>query len=140
MWIAISPEFITDRLIFVGTNNGIYRSGNGGDSWKPLLHSNVGPSTVIEQIEFSPAFAEDRIIFVTVRGKGLYRVSLNNAGWITAMQNMGTSLLGKNVQFIEFRISPNFKQDNTLIGASRNELYISTDRGLTWSLTGSPVQ
>lgn len=140
MWIAISPEFITDRLIFVGTNNGVYRSGNGGDSWKPLLHSNVGPSTVIEQIEFSPAFAEDRTIFVTVRGKGLYRVSLNNAGWITTMQNMGTSLLGKNVQFIEFRISPNFKQDNTLIGASKDELYISTDRGLTWSLTGSPVQ
>ncbi len=140
MWIATSPEFATDRLVLVGTSNGIYRSGNGGDNWQPLLNKNIGPSTVIQQIEFSPTFAEDRIVFVTVRGKGLYRLSLNNAGWVTSVQNIGASLLRKNIQFIEFRISPNFNQDNTLVGASRNEIYISTDGGLTWALTGSPVQ
>ncbi len=140
MWIAVSPEFATDRLVFVGTNNGIFRSSDGGDSWNLLPYKNIGAATVIQQIEFSPNFAEDRLAFVTVRGEGLYRLYLNNKGWITSSQNVGTALLQKNIQFTEFRISPSFKQDHTLLGASRESFYISTDGGLTWMKSGSLQQ
>ncbi len=138
MWIAISPQFATDHLLLIGTNNGIYRSANGGNSWKPFLHKHVGPATVIQQIEFSPTFAQDRTVYATVRGKGLYRLILGTTGWIMSAQNLGTSLLKKNIQFTEFHLSPNFSEDATILGASRRNIYISTDGGLNWIPIGSP--
>jgi hypothetical protein len=118
MWIAISPQFATDRLVLVGTNNGVFRSTNGGDKWEPITNPRIGPSTVIQQIEFSPNFGNDNTVFVNVRGKGLYRLNMNNLGWVKSTSNVGLSLLNKNIQFTEFRISPNFAQDATLMGAS----------------------
>lgn len=138
MWLAISPQFATDRLILVGTNNGIYRSIDGGDNWKQIANPKIGPSTVIQQIEFSPNFGSDNTVFVTVRGKGLYRLNMNSLGWVESTSNVGLSLLNKNIQFTEFRISPNFAQDATLIGASRTNVFLSKNGGLTWKETGHP--
>jgi photosystem II stability/assembly factor-like uncharacterized protein len=140
VWIAISPAFATDRLVLVGTNNGIYRSGDNGNTWMPLLNGTIGAATVIQQIEFSPNFVEDRLVYVTVRGKGLYRFTFNNKGWIALSQNAGAGLIKKNIQFTEFRISPSFKEDHTLLGASRESFYISIDGGFTWVKSGSPGQ
>jgi len=138
MWIAISPQFATDQLVLVGTTNGVYRSTNGGDDWKPILNSNIGALNVIQQIEFSPTFGQDRTIFVMARGKGLFRVSLNSTAGVTSLQNIGLSLLKQKIQFTEFRVSPNFEQDATLLGASRESVYISRDGGSTWIATGHP--
>jgi len=140
VWIAISPAFATDRLVLIGTNNGIYRSGDKGNTWKPLLNRTIGAGTVIQQIEFSPNFVEDRLVYVTVRGKGLYRLTFDSKGWIALSQNVGAELIKKNIQFTEFRISPSFKEDHTLLGASRESFYISIDGGLTWVKSGSPGQ
>jgi photosystem II stability/assembly factor-like uncharacterized protein len=137
--IAISPHFATDRLVLVGTNNGVYRSANGGSTWKQMKNVKIGPGTVIEQIEFSPNFVNDRIVFINVRGKGLYRVFLDEKGIVTSIQNAGlSSLLRKNIQLIEFRISPSFAQDGILFGASRERVYISTNGGSFWSIAGQP--
>lgn len=137
--VAISPHFATDRLVLAGTNNGVYRSINGGSTWKQLKNVKIGPGTVIQQIEFSPNFVNDRIAFINVRGKGFYRVFLDEKGIVTSVQQAGlSSLLKKNIQFIEFRISPNFAQDGTLFGASRERVYISTNGGSSWSVAGQP--
>lgn len=141
-WIAVSPNFAADQLVLVGTNNGVFRSGDGGDSWVPLISNEIGPANVIQQIEFSPDFSNDRIVYVNVRGKGLYRVPLNlgGNGWVVAStpQNMGQWLLERNIQFSEFRISPTFAQDSTLMGVARKVVYISRDGGLTWAVAGRP--
>ncbi|PSJ15807.1 WD40/YVTN/BNR-like repeat-containing protein, partial [Nitrosomonas supralitoralis] len=76
--IAVSPQFATDRMVFVGTSNGLYRSKNGGNWWATMTQKDIGPGTAIQQVEFSPNFANDSLIFVIVHGKGLYRITLNN--------------------------------------------------------------
>lgn len=137
-WVAVSPHFATDKLVLVGTNKGVYRSVNRGGIWKPIGKSEIGPQTTIRQIEFSPNFGQDRTVFVNVRGKGLYRVTLDAAGIVTSLQNIGLSLLANNVEFTEFRLSPNFVQDATLLGASEGTVYRSSDGGLTWAVAGHP--
>jgi transposase len=107
-------------------------------NWKQIANPKIGPSTVIQQIEFSPNFGSDNTVFVTVRGKGLYRLNMNSLGWVESTSNVGLSLLNKNIQFTEFRISPNFAQDATLIGASRTNVFLSKNGGLTWKETGHP--
>ena len=81
---------------------------------------------------------EDRTLLVNVRGRGLYLVALDSAGSVSSLQNVGLTLLNSNVQFTEFRFSPTFKQDTTVMGASRGMVYLSTDGGLTWTLAGHP--
>ncbi|WP_293005013.1 hypothetical protein [Nitrosomonas sp.] len=134
--IAVSPQFATDKLVFVGTSNGLYRSKNGGINWVTMTQNHIGPGTAIQQIEFSPNFSNDSLIFAIVHGKGFYRITLNNSGGIISSKNIGTSLLQQNIQFTEFRISPNFALDTTIIGIARANAYISTDGGLTWALAG----
>lgn len=135
-WVAMSPNFAIDHLVLVGTNKGVYRSLNGGDTWTPIGASEIGPLTVIRQIEFSPNFAEDQTVFVTVRGRGMYRVLLDPAANVASLQNIGMPLLAANAEFTEFRVSPNFKVDATLLGASEGAVYRSTDAGLTWTIAG----
>ncbi|WP_293005263.1 hypothetical protein [Nitrosomonas sp.] len=138
-WVAISPQFATDNLVLVGTNNGIYRSIDGGTTWTKETHTSVGSNAVIQQVEFSPNFGADRKAFVNVRGKGLFRVNLNGAGAVTASLNTTLSLLkNENVQFTEFQISPTYAADSTILGAARERIYKSTDGGLTWAVAGLP--
>jgi hypothetical protein len=99
----------------------------------------VGSNAVVQQVEFSPDFGTDRNIFVNVRGKGLFRVNLNGAGAVTATQNITLSLLeNENIQFTEFQISPTYAVDSTVLGAARNNIYKSTNGGLTWAVAGFP--
>jgi hypothetical protein len=92
---------------------------------------------LIQQVEFSPGFGSDRTIYVTVRGRGLYSVTLGNDGLVaSAPQNVGQWLLDRNIQFTEFRLSSGFAQDATILGAARDSIYISRDGGLAWELAG----
>ncbi len=138
-WVAISPDFATDQLVLVGTDNGVYRSSTGGDVWSPFTNLKIGQANAIQQIEFSPNFSNDRIAYVMVRGKGLYRIFLHDAGWLRlGPQNVGKWLLERNIQFTEFKISPSFAQDTTIMGAARERVYISKDGGFTWAVAGYP--
>ncbi|PSJ15808.1 WD40/YVTN/BNR-like repeat-containing protein, partial [Nitrosomonas supralitoralis] len=58
-WIAISPQFSTDKLVIVGTASGIYRSTDGGTTWTKETNATVGSNAVVQQVEFSPNFATD---------------------------------------------------------------------------------
>ena len=136
--LAFSPNVAVDHLVLVGTNNGVYVSTDGGATWKSAGDATIGPATIVQQIEFSPDFAADHQLFVNVRAHGLYRVVMGANGTVTSSLNLGGTLLDRNVQFIVFRLSPTFRDDATILGASRRDIYRSTDGGLTWTLVGSP--
>ncbi len=136
--IAFSPNVAVDHLVLVGTNNGVYSSTDGGATWKLVNDATIGRATVIQQLEFSPGFATDQQLYVNVRGRGLYRVTMSASGAVTSSVNIGATLLDQNIQFVTFHLSPTFGQDATILGASERNVYLSTDAGATWALVGSP--
>ena len=139
MWVAISPQFAIDNLVLVGTTSGIYRSTDAGTTWIKEADTSVGSNAAILQIEFSPNFGNDRTIFVNVRGKGLFNANLDGAGAVTSTFNTTASLIGtENIEFIEFKISPTYQLDSTIVGAARKNIYKSMDGGLTWAVAGYP--
>ncbi|WP_293006293.1 hypothetical protein [Nitrosomonas sp.] len=139
MWVAISPQFAIDNLVLVGTTSGIYRSTDGGTTWTKETDTSVGSNAVILQVEFSPNFGVDRTIFVNVRGKGLFSANLDGAGAVTSSLNTTASLIAtENIEFIEFKISPTYELDSTIVGAARKNIYKSVDGGLTWAGAGYP--
>ncbi|WP_293005261.1 hypothetical protein [Nitrosomonas sp.] len=138
-WVAVSPQFATDNLVLVGTNNGIYRSIDGGTTWTKEIHASVGSNAVVQQVEFSPNFGTDRKAFINVRGKGLFRVNLNGGGAVVSSLNTTLSLLtNENIQFTEFQVSPTYAVDSTIVGAARKSIYKSTNGGSTWAVAGFP--
>jgi hypothetical protein len=136
--VAFSPNVAVDRLVLIGTNNGVYVSVDGGATWKGISNATLGPAIIIQQIEFSPSFATDHQVFINVRGRGLYRTTMSAAGAVTSTLNIGQKLLDQNVQFEVFHLSPAFSQDATILGASERDVYRSTDGGMTWIRAGSP--
>jgi hypothetical protein len=138
VWVAMSPEFTADGLILAGTNNGTYRSTDAGLTWQALTIPELGASRVVQQIEFSPAFAVDRTFFALVHGRGLVRVALTDTGEVDTVTDVGSALLAQNVEFADFRLSPEFASDGTLIGVAHPaNAWVSTDRGNTWALAGA---
>lgn len=137
-WVRVSPNFVNDGLVLVGTNNGVYRSRDRGDNWGALSYARVGSSKVIQQVEFSPGFKQDHTVFVNVRGEGLYRLTLDTAANVQSSQNMGATLLSANAQFVEFQLSPRYTDDATIFGISRDSVYRSTNGGLEWTMVGRP--
>ena len=109
-----------------------------GATWTSVSDTAIGPTNIIQQVEFSPNFAVDHELFVNVRARGLFRMEMSASGAVTSSVNIGESLLDQNVQFTVFHLSPAFSQDATIIGASGRDVYRSTDGGLTWALVGSP--
>ena len=136
--LAFSPNVAADHLVLVGTNRGVYVSTDGGATWKSVNNAAIGPANTIQQLEFSPDFAADHQLFANVRGRGLYRVVMSAGGAVTSSVNIGGTLLDRNAQFTVFHLSPTFRDDATILGASGRDVYRSTDGGLTWTLVGSP--
>ncbi|NEP14659.1 MAG: hypothetical protein F6K14_31585 [Symploca sp. SIO2C1] len=71
--IAISPTY-TQTLI-AGTQKGLFKTEDGGESWVELAGKAYGGSGYIEAIAISPNYKSDKTFMITVIGlwtKNLY--------------------------------------------------------------------
>ncbi len=123
----ISSLFVNGNSIIAGakidgtyTNDGIYQSTNGGNSWAPLAS---WPSTYISDFE-----AIGNNLFAATNGSGIFLTTDNGVNW-TAVNNglpyLGISCLAVN--------------DNVLFaGTFGRGLYKTTDNGANWVGAGLP--
>jgi len=134
--LAVSPEFAADRILFAGSAAGLFRSGDGGDTWQQLILPLSPDNVSVVALAVSPDFGTDQTIFVSVKGKGLYQ-SID--GGQTFMQ-VGQDLRELNAELRFIRFSPTFDDDGIIYGANDWELYQSRDRGVTWEVIERPVR
>ncbi|MDJ0687953.1 MAG: hypothetical protein QNJ41_05555 [Xenococcaceae cyanobacterium MO_188.B32] len=90
--IAISPNYATDRTVwvgtvFAGTAEGLFITQDGGASWHKLPGTAYGGDNYIETIALSPNYQSgqakpgseaDRTLLVSVRGQGLFKTKIFN--------------------------------------------------------------
>ena len=82
--IAVSPNYKQDRTLLAGlagysVSGGLYRSTDGGDTWRPTTRGLTDLD--ISLIVFSPSFAVDRTIFLTAQDHGLFRSTDGGDTW-----------------------------------------------------------
>ena len=128
IWLAMSPDFVQDQLLLAGTVDGLYKSTDLGESWEAMEGPEPLSSGIIEGVDFSPDFADDRTIVASVRGVGLFRSTDGGASW----NNVGEGQLGSEANLRRIRFSPDFGTDGFVLGIAREDVYISLNGGLGW--------
>jgi len=134
--LSISPDFAADRTLLAGSSSGLFRSTDAGESWSEAVVTSSQEDVPIRAIAFSPAFRDDGIVVVSLKGRGLFR-SIDKGESFAAT---GEGLLEENheLKFIEF--SANFDKNDVIFGASDEAVLMSRDNGVTWAVIDRPVR
>ncbi len=126
--LAISPNFGSDKTVFLGDANAVYMSTSYGASWVDKTR-RFGVKEV-QALAVSPDYSKDHTVFAGT-AKGVY-VSRDAAD---TWEFVGPEQLGEsNRNVLSIALSPNYSSDRTVfIGLDRSGLYKSTDGGANWS-------
>jgi photosystem II stability/assembly factor-like uncharacterized protein len=132
--LKLSPNYTQDNTIFIsGYLEGLYRSGNDGQSWQQLY-----TDAAITSIAIAPEYPSDPRLFISRYNNGIARSDDAGSTWgPPAPPGSGLSFL--------MNLSPNFSQDNTMFavngGTTSGGIWKSVDAGDTWiEVTDYPQQ
>jgi hypothetical protein len=134
--LVISPDFKRDRTLFARSSEGCYRSTDAGDSWQKLEDPIFEAGSNIIGAAISPNYREDRILLISIKGRGLYRSS--DAGRSFSLLSRELIRQNHNIEYIKF--SPLFQSDRSIVAASDEEVFLSTDGGYHWQMLSRPVR
>lgn len=139
--LALSPNFngVTDRVLFAGTDVGLYRSMDAGATWTQESLPGSGPITALALApNYSPGNGAP--VFAA-RGASLYRFSPGPPGWQQVLMTPG----GEYTTITALAASPDWSTDQGIAAAAGNPVdgnsggvYISRDMGLNWTITPNP--
>jgi hypothetical protein len=127
--VALSPDYLTDRTVFVGAMGGVLRSEDGGQTWRAAILPN--PPPVVSSLVFSPAYTEDGTIFAGSLEDGIFCSNDRGVHW--SAWNFG--LIDLSVQALA--LSPNFSQDQTAFAAAETGIFRSHNGGRAWREIGA---
>jgi len=136
--IAVSPGYAMDQTVFVGSPaaDGLYVSRDGGDSWQSSgAEFGIMPAPVIA-IAVSPDFASSGSMLVSVKGAGLFLS--NDRG--KSFEPLSNGLIDENASIENLEYSPNFAADRSIVAASDEQLFVSSDNAVSWSEVVRPVR
>jgi photosystem II stability/assembly factor-like uncharacterized protein len=113
-------------IVVVATNNGIYRTTNGGANW-----TQVSTLSFIQDLKATPGnFA---IQYAARNGFGVLKST--NGGQTWSSSNTGMNVTGR-VEIAISPVNPNriFASAEGSLSTTNSDLYMSDDAGATWSL------
>lgn len=134
--LQVSPNFATDKTIWVGTEkNGIFKVKDG--QIVEEVQSQKIADKLIRDIAFSPNYEQDSTLFISTWNKGIFRSKDGGESWEKFNQGLTKSEQADEKQFSaphfdEIKVSNNFPEDETLFLSGFDGIFKSTDGGKTW--------
>ncbi len=131
--LSISQNFSQDQTIFLAGFDGVFKSTNGGRSWRDV---NVGKgATSIRNLAISPNYQNDSTVAISTLYQGVYISHDRGATWTPINHGLGLDrMLKQNLitQTGDLVFSPDYSSDNTLLASSWGCLFKTTNRGKHW--------
>jgi len=126
--LATSPNFAQDGICFAARQSGLYRSDDGGITWRTTYDSlDLGAPLATMAVVVSPGFVSDRSVFAGAQG-GILRSVDGGKNWNVAILPSPPPLISTLV------VSPDFAHDGTLFaGTVEDGVFRSADRGSHWA-------
>jgi photosystem II stability/assembly factor-like uncharacterized protein len=123
-----SPAFSKDQTIFAARGSGLYRSNDGGKTWKFALDSlNLEAPLAISCVALAPNFPELPHVFAAGPG-GVLRSRDAGESWYVTM-------LPSPPPFITaLALSPNYAEDGIVFASTMDDgVFRSRNRGVDWT-------
>lgn len=127
--VTLHPE--EAGVVYVGTQDGPYRSADAGDTWERLDFPRDEP--VVWSIEVHPA--DSRVMYVGTQDMAVYRSDDSGANWrrlAVPMNPDGLCVMGFATRVIRIAIDPS-NPDELYVGLEVGGLVRSLDGGRTWT-------
>jgi len=136
--LSISPDFFADHALFAGSpaGNGLYVSIDRGESWaRSVADFGAVPAPVLA-IGVSPEFRSDNSMLISIRGRGIFRSRDRGKSF----EPIGAELVEANASIEYLEYSPDYANDRSIVAASDEKLFLSIDRGDSWTEVTRPVR
>ncbi len=121
--IAVSPAFVEDAVVFLGSSNGVFRSTDAGNEW--LQVPGGGRDVVTPAVAVSPAYEADSTVFAGTFD-GVFRSTDGGETWRRTNEGLG------DARVWALAVSPEYMSDRTLFAATATGVFRSADGGHTW--------
>ncbi|MGL5942312.1 MAG: WD40/YVTN/BNR-like repeat-containing protein [Waterburya sp.] len=129
--LSISQTYSQDGTLFLAGFDGVFKSTNGGDSWRDV---NIGKgATSIRTLAISPNYQQDGTIAISTLFQGVYLSRDRGKTWTAFNHGLGFDRLLKQNLIAEIGdlfFSPNYSVDQTLLGSTWGG--IATSQGKFW--------
>ena len=139
--LKISPKFSEDKVIFVGGFDGLFKSTNGGHTWKNVETAN-GIAGEIKGIALSPDYGKDSTVAINTFYQGNYLSNDRGITWTDINKELAQDhhLKHNRIGRVEdIAFSPNYRSDKTIFSGLYQLFFKSTDGGKSWQKTPLPV-
>ena len=122
---------------FSGTHSGLFKSVDGGETWKPILQGLPGATDGLGRIGICFAPSNTNQMYATVDAKnngGIYQSKDAGENWSLVSRDPRT--WGRGSDFAEIKVHPNHPE---ILFIANVAAYKSTDGGKNWfSIKGAP--
>lgn len=124
--IRISNGFSADKTIFINGFDGLFKSTDGGDSWRQL---ETFPASVIVGFDVSPEYRDVKKILLSTYGGAAFLLDRTYGdSWQILNHDLGYTAIRRTA----IRFSPNYYKDSTLFSTSNDSFLVSKDDGRHW--------
>ncbi len=137
--LSISPTYSQDQTVLLAGFDGVFKSTNGGHSWRDV---NIGKgATSIRNLAISPNYQNDSTIALSTMFQGVYMSRDRGNTWTPINHGLGSDRLLKQNLIAEagdLFFSPNYSLDNTLLASIWGGLIKTTNQGKFWHQSQVP--
>lgn len=125
--LSFSPDYANDKICFAARQSGLYRSEDGGRTWKNTLASlELSTPLAISCVVLAPNFAEMSHVFAAGPGGILRSLDGGKTWYVTMLPSPPPFITG-------LAVSPNYSRDGIIFACSFDDgIFRSSDRGASW--------